>query len=150
MGKIFYAETSAYSTNVALKKILLTHYNVDGEILRSKNGKPYVKNGPLFSVSHTEKGLFIAFSNESVGLDAELLSRKVNYLPIIKKFPPIEQLEIKNEQTFLKHWVAKESAVKYLGGKLSADLKELCFVKNILYHQGTPFPAPLHFLQFFH
>ena len=61
MGKIFYAETSAYSTNVALKKILLTHYNVDGEILRSKNGKPYVKNGPLFSVSHTEKG-FVGYN----------------------------------------------------------------------------------------
>ena len=148
MGKIFYADRSAYSTNVALKKILLTHYNVDGEILRSKNGKPYVENGPHFSVSHTDERLFIAVSSENVGLDAEPLSRKINYTSIIKKFPIEEQREIDSSEVFLRHWIARESAVKYLGGKLSTCLKELSFQKNTLVYQGTPFPAPLHFLKF--
>ena len=148
MGKIFYADRSAYTTNVALKKILFDHYNYDGEILRSKNGKPYVENGPHFSVSHTDKRLFIAFSDDNVGLDAEPLSREIDYTPIVKIFSMAEQLEIDSNEKFLKHWIVRESAVKYLGGSLLHDLKSLSFENNLLVYQGTPFPTPLHFLAF--
>ena len=129
-----------------MKRILTEFYGIENAvILRTKNGKPYVESGPHFSVSHTNGYLFVAFSSENVGLDAELLSRKIHYLPIVKKFSTLEQTEILNEQDFLYHWTAKESAVKYLGGTLANDLKKLSFIRSILSYQNEEFPVKIHF-----
>ena len=128
MGKLFYTEKALYSSEAFIKKILSEFYDMQSAvILRTENGKPYIENGPFFSISHTEDKLFALFSNQEVGLDAENLNRKVNYLPIVKKFPISEREEITCEKDFLHHWVAKESAIKYLGATLAHDLKDLSF-----------------------
>ena len=146
MGKIFYAEKSIYSSENAIKRILLEFYEIkNATILRTKNGKPYVESTPFFSVSNTEKMLFIAFSSANVGLDAELLSRKPNYDSIVKKFHKDEREEITCAEEFLKHWVVKESAVKYLGGTLAHDLSKLVFVNDRLLYNGAELPVKLNF-----
>lgn len=148
MGKIFYVDKSAFSTEEALKAILSKVYGIpNAVILRTKNGKPYVENGPFFSVSHTEKTLFIAFSSAQIGLDAELLSREINYASILKKFPSEECEEIACTQDFLKHWVVKESAVKYLGGTLARGLQSLSFFQNNLTYKGKELPVKLTFFE---
>ncbi len=147
MGKIFYTENSLYDSDSFIKKILAEFYGLENAvILRTENGKPYVENGPFFSVSHTANKLFVVLSSMNVGLDAELLSRKVNYTAIIKKFPFSEREEITCEKDFLYHWVAKESAVKYLGSTLARDLQNLTFQNGKLFYKTIELPVKLSFL----
>ena len=148
MGKIFYVDKSAFTTEAALKKIFSAYYGKQSiTILRTKNGKPYVESGPYFSVTHTQDRLYIAFSDNEIGLDAEHLSRAPRYKPIVKKFPPDEQAEISCAEDFLRHWIVKESAVKYLGGTLAADLKLLAYTNGLLTYQQQSFPAKIALLQ---
>ena len=148
MGKIFYANKSGFTTEAALQNIFSTYYGkANVTILRTKNGKPYVESGPHFSVTHTQNRLYIAFSDEEIGLDAEHLLRETNYAPITKKFSKTEQAEITCATEFLQHWIVKESAVKHLGGTLAVDLKPLDYTNGHLTYHGQPFPAKITLLQ---
>ena len=148
MGKIFYVDKSAFTTEAALKKIFSAYYGKpDVSVLRTKNGKPYVENSPSCSVTHTHDRLYIAFSDDEIGLDAEHLSRTPHYDAIIKKFHPAEQEEITCTTDFLRHWVVKESAVKYLGGTIAADLKRLRYTNGCLTYNEQAFPAKITLLQ---
>lgn len=151
MGRIFYADKSEYSSKELLSRILAQFYKLENaEIERTKNGKPYLANGtfPLhFSVSHTKELIFIAFSESNIGLDAEPLDRKVDYEKISAKFSYEEQKEISSTETFLTHWVAKESAVKYLGGTLARDLKKLAFTRDVITYENQPLPIIARFFQ---
>lgn len=144
MEKIFYADKSAFTTEAALKRIFSVCYGRNSvDILRTAHGKPYVENGPHFSVTHTKNRLYIAFSDTEIGLDAESLSRAPYYETIVKKFSPAEQAEIDCAETFLKHWVIKESAVKYMGGTLALDLYKLDYAGGHLFYNNAPFPAKI-------
>ena len=151
MEKIFYTDKSAYPNGeTAVKRVLSEYFHLKNtEIVKNEHGKPYLENGrdiPLFfSLSHTENRLFIAVSDENVGIDAESLLRQVDYLPIIKRFAPEERKEILSLADFLRHWVAKESAVKWLGGSLAHDLHKLRFVENRLFYGEIEFPTHLVF-----
>ena len=147
MEKIFYAERSAYpSSEIAIQKILREVFGVENAVIsRTKTGKPYLADrlGIFFSVAHTDELLLIAFSDKELGIDAERLDRAVEYEPILKKFPLIEREEIRSCQDFLKSWVVKESAVKYLGSTLTKELKTLCFSKGKLLRNGAELPITL-------
>ncbi len=148
MEKIFYADNSVYSSHEVLKKCLSEFFGIQSaEILRNENGKPYLQNGPHFSITHTNSRVYIAFSKECIGIDAEFLSRKIDFASIVKKFPDNEQAEILTAEDFLRHWTVKESAVKFLGGTLAHDLKKLCFCQNRLIYKNTVFPAAVTLLQ---
>ena len=148
MEKIFFANKSAFATEAALKKIFSTYYGkYDITISRTKNGKPYVDEGPYFSVTHTKDRLYIAFSDKEIGLDAEHLSRSSHYETIVKKFTPMEQAEIASTKDFLLHWIVKESAVKYLGGTLAKDLHKLAYINGHLTYNQQSFPTRVHILQ---
>lgn len=152
MGKIFYTDKSKYSSEELVTRILSQYYEIENaEIRRTKNGKPYLANAKMplyFSLSHTKELLFIAFSEENIGLDAEPLHREVDYEKICAKFPCEEREEIRSAKVFLQHWVAKESAVKYLGGTLARDLKKLSFAHGLLTYEKQPFPVSPQFLEF--
>lgn len=117
------------------------------KIKRTENGKPYLEseNGLFFSVSHTDSMLFIAVSDCNVGLDAENEDRKVNYTAIVKKFSLHEQSEIVSNIDFLKNFTAKESAVKFLGGKLALDLNKLQVINGEIVYNNSPLPAILSY-----
>ena len=128
MEKIFYAERSKYPTSESAVKTILNKYfgYETADILRTDNGKPYLngEDGLFFSVSHTDDTLFIAFSDKNIGLDAEPKNRKVD---------------------FLKNFTAKESAVKFFGGKLAIDLKYLQVIGNEIIYKGNPLSATLSY-----
>lgn len=154
MEKIFYTDKSAYpDSQTAIRCVLSEYFNLKNvEILRNEHGKPYLENGreiPLFfSVSHTENRLFIAFSDENVGIDAENLARQTDYVSVIKHFAPEERKEILSPADFLRHWVAKESAIKWLGGSIARDLHKLRFVEDRLFYGEIEIPAHLAFHSF--
>ena len=148
MDKIFYADNSVYTSYEALNKCLSDFFGIqNAKILRSKNGKPYLETGPHFSITHTNGRIYIAFSQETVGIDAESLTRRVDFTPIVKKFSDAERSEILSSEDFLRHWTVKESAVKFLGGTLAHDLKKLCFYQNRLTYENAIFPTTVTLLQ---
>lgn len=154
MEKIFYAEKTAFPTSIsAVEKILSTYFDITApKISRTDNGKPYLENPEkrlFFSVSHTKTALFIAFSDENVGLDAEKLNREVNYTSILRKFPVEEREEIKNAEDFLRLWTVKESAVKWLGGTLAQDLGKLSYHQGVLRYKELELPLHVTTI-FFH
>ena len=130
--------------------ILRKKFNIaEFEIERNENGKPFLKlpsksNIPLFfSVSHTKDAYFIAVSNENVGIDAELLKRLVNYAPVLSRFSQVEQEEIRTSEDFLKLWTIKESVIKWLGGALAHDLRNLTYEKGVLKYKGLDLPLQI-------
>lgn len=154
MKKIFYTDKTAYpDSQTAIKHVLSEYFNLKAvKIVKNEHGKPYLENGrdiPLFfSVSHTENRLFIAVSDENVGIDAENPARQVDYLSVIKRFSPEERREILSSADFLRHWIAKESAIKWLGGSLAHDLHKLRFCDARLYYGEIEIPAHLVFRSF--
>ena len=154
MEKIFYTDKSAYpDSQTAVQHVLSEYFNLKSVAMeRNEHGKPFLVNGRelslFFSVSHTKNKLFIAVSNENVGIDAEDISRQVDYLPILKRFSSEERKDIKTPADFLRHWVAKESAIKWLGGSIAHDLQKLRFVENRLYYGEIELPASLVFHSF--
>lgn len=149
MEKIFYTEKNKFlSTEDALRYILPHYFNrVNTDVYRNESGKPYLTdaNGLFFSVSHTKEMLFLAFSDENVGIDAERLDREIHLNLLLKRFPQEERREIADEKEFLRHWVVKESAVKWLGGSLAHDLDKLLFFKNELFYNDVQIPVFLTF-----
>ncbi len=146
MEKIFYTNTTAYpSSTDAVKDILVRFFQVDEpQILRTESGKPYLANGQLFfSISHTKEGLFIAVCDQNVGIDAEKLHREVNLPLLVKRFSSAEQKSIGSTADFLAVWTAKEAAVKWLGGTLASDLRNLVYLRNRMYYKNLELPVCL-------
>ena len=154
MEKIFYANKSEYSTSEkAVQRALSRHFGIQNAIItKNENGKPFLhvsrEANLFFSISHTNNYIFIVFSKNNIGIDAESLTRKVNFLPIIKKFDVDEQETIHSTKAFLHHWTAKEAAIKWLGGSIAKDLNNLTFLDNQLYYKGIQLPVFLTFHQF--
>lgn len=149
MDKIFYAERkNSVSTEEAIRKIFSEYYDLKNiEIKRSETGKPFLKNAPLFfSVTHTGTFLFVAVSDRNIGIDAEPLDRALDYPPVLSRFPLSERKEIRNKTDFFKHWTAKESTIKWLGGTLATDLKKLCYLSGQMFFRETKLPVRIsHF-----
>ncbi len=149
MKKIFIADKAAFSTSEqAVLHIVSAYFQINNAtVIRGDHGKPFLSvNGEtpfFFSVSHTKDKLMIAFSKENVGIDAESQTRLVHYAPIIKKFSVQERKEIVDNISFLAHWTAKESAVKWLGGSLAHDLYKLRLEKDTLIYNEIPLPIRL-------
>lgn len=145
MEKIFFVDKPEDITSVdVIEKILAEYFDVhNAKINRTENGKPYLENIDrrlFFSVTHTKKLLFIAFSDENVGIDSELLDREVHYENVLRRFLSEEREEINSTQTFLCHWTIKESAIKWLGGTIARDLEKISYVKGLLKYKQLELP----------
>ena len=106
--------------------------------------------GTEFYVDRMDSGCLtysrFAVSDENVGIDAELLSREIDYVPILSKFSATEKAEIRSREDFLRHWTAKESVVKWLGGSLASDLKKIDYLEGMIFYAGLELPVRLsHF-----
>lgn len=119
----------------------------DARIVRSENGKPFWENGSLFfSVSHTKAMYFAAVSEENIGIDAEPADRNPRYGALLSRFPYAEREEIKDEKDFLRHWTARESAVKWMGGTLADAFSRLSYMGGELFYRTLKLPVRIdHF-----
>ncbi|MBQ8283774.1 MAG: 4'-phosphopantetheinyl transferase superfamily protein [Clostridia bacterium] len=146
MEKIFYADKNRFSSSETAVKIILNKVfgMANVVIAHNENGKPYLKNSELglhFSITHTKTHLFIAFSNENVGIDAEDVNRAVHYQPILKDFSIKEREKIHSVNDFLIYWTIKESAIKWLGGTLAQDRKHMTYTDNTLSYKNIELPV---------
>ena len=153
MKKIFYTDKSLYpSSETAVREILFQYFQIpNATILRTKNGKPYLENSQkhslFFSVTHTNEKLFIAVSNREIGIDAEEKNREINYRAVIKKFSALEQADIQNKEDFLRLWTIKESVIKWLGGTLALDLKQIRLERGTVFYNDAPLPVTISTLE---
>lgn len=93
---------------------LLSQYLPEKSFVFNENGKPYLKNGPFFNLSHSGDYAVLAVDGErEVGIDIQKIKEKdVSAIEYVSK----EKLSL-NEMFRL--WSNKESLIKCLGGNIS-------------------------------
>lgn len=81
-------------------------------------GKPYLPNGPYFSLSHCKTGIAVAVDNQPIGIDIESY-RNITPELVEHTMNQTEQDQINASddpiKTFTELWTRKEAYVKYLG-----------------------------------
>lgn len=113
-------------TNINAYDFVKQKFNIeDFEILKTDNGKPYIKtcHSLYFNVSHSKDLQAVAISDSEVGVDIEFI-RKVD-LRAVKRFTKAEEEYILSENSlerFFEVWTKKEAYLKYNGVGLSGGL----------------------------
>lgn len=94
------------------------------QIIRCKNGKPYIAGAKdfFFNISHSSNLLAVAISDSEIGIDCE----KISYLRksvMSRQFTPFEQeyVQYSNER-FFEVWTRKEAYFKYTGEGILGNL----------------------------
>lgn len=102
---------------------LLKKYLPNEEMLFTESGKPYLKNGPHFNVSHSGEYVVLAVHPSlDVGIDMERIAP--HKIEGIKYVLNEEEKSIKDVDTLFRIWSNKESLTKCL----SSGLKD---IKNV-------------------
>ena len=86
-----------------------------------KNGKPYVENGPYFSISHCKTAIAVAIDDRPIGIDIEsirhadddLIERTMNEEE--KSQITNHKSQIESARAFTRLWTQKEAIVKLQG-----------------------------------
>ena len=78
-----------------------------GEWSYNEHGKPYIPDGPYFSISHCKEGIAVAIDDEPVGIDIESIRRADEDLIIRTAQDPA--------RAFTRLWTQKEALVKAQG-----------------------------------
>ena len=109
--------------------LLLTHLfgekGVAPALVYGANGKPYLadKPGTFFSITHSDKWVFLAVSDGEIGIDAQA-SRKVCPRLAARSTSPEELAWVKEdtEPHFTRLWTMKEAYLKYTGSGLTVPI----------------------------
>ncbi len=86
----------------------------------NEHGKPYLANGPYFSISHCKEGIAVAIDDAPIGIDIEAI-RHANEDLIERTMNEEEKRLIANSQQpiadriFTRFWTQKEAIVKAEG-----------------------------------
>jgi len=87
----------------------------------NEHGKPFLPNGPFFSISHCKEGIAVAIDDHPIGIDIEAIRHADDDL-IARTMNEFEQSKIKNQKSkiesdreFTRLWTQKEAIVKAQG-----------------------------------
>lgn len=85
---------------------------------RSPNGKPFIRNGIQFNISHSKNIVSVGFSDQVIGVDLEY-TKDIDINPIISCLHPEEKKYIEQSsnrmKTFYNIWTRKEAYLKAKG-----------------------------------
>ena len=98
----------------------MTSYRHD-DWLYNEHGKPYLEDGPYFSISHCKEGIAVAIDDQPIGIDiegirnadADLVERVMNEEE--KSQITNHQSPIESANAFTRLWTQKEAIVKAQG-----------------------------------
>lgn len=119
---LYLLETDAsqsQSAHALLNRILLEQYQISQpELIIGPHGKPYLENGPHFSISHSRGMVAVAIGDRNMGLDIEVIRQFHQLVPqrIMSRTEYqwfCRRGELKRD--FFALWTLKESYFKYLG-----------------------------------
>lgn len=107
------------------------------EIKLNQYGKPYFKDNlyPFYNISHSEDFIIIGFSDNSIGVDIELIKNNRNIHQIAKRFYTEEEYDFFKKQNFSYDifytiWVLIESISKYIGKGFSSFNKDFSIIPS--------------------
>lgn len=102
-----------------LTKFIAKHfYKISDFKIERRDNKPFFKNGGVFfSISHSKDIVLVAFNNENVGVDVELIRNRSNYKAIMERFG--EKIDNPTLEDFYKFWTLYESEIKLNSEKKS-------------------------------
>lgn len=107
---------------------ILGENGVAPTLVYGANGKPYLadKPGTFFSITHSDKWVFLAVSDGEIGIDAQA-SRKVCPRLAARSTTPEELAWVKEdtEPHFTRLWTMKEAYLKYTGTGLTVPIREV-------------------------
>ena len=112
--------------------LLLTHLfgekGVAPTLVYGANGKLYLadKPGTFFSITHSDKWVFLAVSDSEIGIDAQM-PRKVCPRLAARSTSPEELAWVKEdtEPHFTRLWTMKEAYLKYTGTGLTIPIRSV-------------------------
>lgn len=78
------------------------------------HGKPYVENGPCFSLSHGGEFIVYGFAPYDIGVDVEEIDR-CDLKLVSRAFTKEEALRVYDKESFAKAWTRKEAIAKCQG-----------------------------------
>jgi len=134
MLKVFYSD-QYINSKTFLFYVFEKYFNLklnEKDIIINKYGKPYLNNNLYYNISHTANIIVIAVSNNEIGIDAELLTRKISDTLINKYF----KNEYENTFDIIKLWTKKESFVKYLGKSMFTEIKNIKIKENLIIYKN--------------
>ena len=112
--------------------LLLTHLfgekGVAPTLVYGENGKPYLadKSDTFFSITHSDKWVFLAVSDGEIGMDAQAPQKVCPRLAA--RSTSSEELSWVKEDTeprFTRLWTMKEAYLKYTGTGLTVPIREV-------------------------
>lgn len=142
MTKYFYEETAAstasqlsLAAHSLLKRKLSEHFNVsidEIQIKKDSRGAPFVDftEGVFVSLTHTKGLVACAFSDNRVGIDAELINsrrKQVEKRVFNEGEISLIDLSASPDTSFFALWTLKESWLKAKGTGFSDNAKEIEF-----------------------
>ena len=84
----------------------------------NEHGKPYLEDGPYFSISHCKAGIAVAIDDQPIGIDIETI-RHANEDLIERTMNEAERLWVMGyglqDRAFTRLWTQKEAIVKAEG-----------------------------------
>lgn len=94
----------------------------------NEHGKPYLKGGPYFSISHCKAGIAVAVDEKPIGIDIEAIRRADKDL-IERVMSTEERPAIQSDRDFTRLWTQKEAVVKALGTGITS-FEQLQGIRN--------------------
>ena len=85
----------------------------DVEWRYNEHGKPYIENGPYFSISHCKEGIAVAIDDQPIGIDIETVRHADEDL-IARTMNETERVGM-DDRKFTRLWTQKEAVVKAQG-----------------------------------
>ena len=115
-------------------------------------GKPFIPDGPYFSISHCKEAIAVCIDDEPVGVDIESL-RSADRSLVERTMNADEQRRIAESDApqcqFIALWTRKEAYLKYKGTGIIDDLhnvlvnidSDVIIETQLLHHSDIPFAA---------
>jgi phosphopantetheinyl transferase len=111
--------------------LLKLGYDSKAEILKLDNGKPYLKNGPSFSISHSHNLIGVLIGDKDpVGLDIQFKDQSKNLLKIVQEKASNDELkqfkklsEQEQVDSFYERWASIEANAKVFGHGLAKSFR---------------------------
>lgn len=119
---------------------LIRRFASKDEISYGFNKRPYFKDGPFFSLSHSYPYVALAVSSSPIGVDIESLDR-LDKTPVTRYFAESEKEEFPE---LSKLWCYKEAIFKCYGDGYFDPKEPLHKDKDVFYFKGKPFFTCAH------
>lgn len=93
------------------------------EMTYNEHGKPFLKHGKFFSLSHSGNYAFLSVHDEVIGIDAERIRKRKEGISA-RMFTLEEQTYVQEDDvSFFSVWTRKEAVVKALGTGLHTPFR---------------------------